>query len=182
MKYTIIAAVAIAGLLLLPVMAQDSGGSKSLAATIGVYVFPAEGQTAEQQSMDEVECYNWAVGQTGTDPFDLSKQAEAQAQAAADAQAQIDQSGQGAGAKGAVGGAAAGAVVGAIAGDTGKGAAIGAGAGLIAGRRGARRAKSDASDQVDKQSQQAQQATQEQLDNFKKAFSVCLEAKDYMVK
>ena len=25
-------------------------------------------------------------------------------------------------------------------------------------------------------------ATEEQVDNFKKAFSVCLEAKDYMVK
>ncbi len=27
-----------------------------------------------------------------------------------------------------------------------------------------------------------QQATAEQINNFKKAFSVCLEAKDYMVK
>jgi uncharacterized protein (DUF3084 family) len=32
------------------------------------------------------------------------------------------------------------------------------------------------------QSQQAQQATAGQIENFKKAFSVCLEAKKYMVK
>mgnify|MGYP006953454954 CR=1 FL=1 len=32
------------------------------------------------------------------------------------------------------------------------------------------------------QSQQAAQVTEEQMSNFKKAFSVCLEAKDYMVK
>ena len=30
--------------------------------------------------------------------------------------------------------------------------------------------------------QEAQQATAEQIENFKKAFSVCLEAKKYMVK
>ena len=31
-------------------------------------------------------------------------------------------------------------------------------------------------------SQQSQQVTAEQIENFKKAFSVCLEAKEYMVK
>jgi Ca2+-binding EF-hand superfamily protein len=31
-------------------------------------------------------------------------------------------------------------------------------------------------------SQQSQQLTAEQIENFKKAFSVCLEAKSYMVK
>ena len=32
------------------------------------------------------------------------------------------------------------------------------------------------------QAEAQQQATQEQIGNFKKAYSVCLEAKDYMVK
>ena len=35
---------------------------------------------------------------------------------------------------------------------------------------------------AEQQGQQAQQATAEQLGNFKKAFSVCLEAKSYLVK
>ena len=46
-------------------------GQKTLAATMDVYVFPTEGQAAEQQSKDEAECYNWAAGNTGSDPFNL---------------------------------------------------------------------------------------------------------------
>ena len=49
---------------------------KSLAATLETYVFPTEGQTPEQQSTDEAACYNWAVENTGTDPFQLQKQAQ----------------------------------------------------------------------------------------------------------
>ena len=42
-------------------------GQKTLAATLNVYVFPTEGQTSEQQSKDEAECYGWAVEKnTGT--------------------------------------------------------------------------------------------------------------------
>jgi hypothetical protein len=166
------------------VLAQSApAAQKGLAATLNVYVFPTEGQTPEQQSTDEASCYNWAVQNTGTDPFDLQKQAQQQLQQSEQAQQQIDQAGQGAGAKGAVGGAAVGALVGEIASDdAGKGAAYGAAAGVIAGRRASRRAKDQASQEVEKQTQQAQQATGEQMGNFKKAFSVCLEAKKYMVK
>ena len=44
-------------------MAQEAG--KSLASTLEVYVFPAAGQPADQQSKDEAECYSWAVSNTG---------------------------------------------------------------------------------------------------------------------
>jgi len=54
--------------------------------------------------------------------------------------------------------------------------------GLIAGRRRGAAAQQQATAQVEQQGQQAQQATAEQISNFKKAFSVCLEAKDYLVK
>lgn len=33
-----------------------------------VYFYPKAGQTAEQQSRDHYDCYNWAVQQTGFDP------------------------------------------------------------------------------------------------------------------
>ena len=156
---------------------------KTLAATMNVYVFPTNGQTEQQQSTDEASCYNWAVQNTGSDPFALQKQSQQEQQQAAQAQQQIASAGQGAGAAGAVGGAAMGALIGEIASDdAGKGAAYGAAAGLIMGRRRARHAKAEASHEVEQQSQQAQQATAEQIENFKKAFSVCLEAKDYMVK
>jgi hypothetical protein len=182
MKRALAAAGVIAVAAMSLAVAQSGSQQKSLAATMDVYVFPTEGQTAEQQSMDEAECYNWAVGQTGNDPFDLNKQAQQQAQQSQQAEQQAKKVGQGSGATGAVGGAAAGALVGAIAGDTGKGAAYGAAAGLIAGRRRGAQAQQQATQQAQKQGQQAQQATADQIENFKKAFAVCLEAKDYMAK
>ena len=162
---------------------DQTQAQKSLSSTIDVYVFPTEGQGASQQSKDEAGCYQWAVQNTGVDPFNLAKQAEQQQQQAAAAQQEIAQSGQGAGARGALGGAAAGALIGEIASDdAGRGAAYGAAAGAVVARRKTRRAKSQASEDVEKQSQQAQKATAEQIENFKKAFSVCLEANDYTVK
>jgi hypothetical protein len=165
-------------------MAQTQPSApKTLAATIDVYVFPTEGQTPEQQSTDEAACYNWAVQNTGTDPFQLQKQAEQVQQQSQQAQQKIAAAGQGAGVKGAVGGAGMGALIGEIASDdAGKGAAYGAAAGAVVARRRTKKAKGAASQEVQQQTQQVQQATAEQIDNFKKAFSVCLEAKDYMVK
>ncbi len=32
-------------------------------------VYPAQGQSQEQQQMDEFECYNWAKQQSGFDPM-----------------------------------------------------------------------------------------------------------------
>ncbi len=54
--------------------------------------------------------------------------------------------------------------------------------GAVAGRRRSRAASQQAQQQAQQQGAAQQQATAEQVDNFKKAFSVCLEAKDYMVK
>ena len=163
--------------------AQDSGGgSKTLASTLDVFVFPAAGQDATQQSMDEAACYGWAVDNTGNDPFDLAKQAQQQQQQAEAQMQQASQVGQGAGAGGAVAGAAGGALIGAIAGDAGKGAAIGAGVGLVGGRSKGRQARRQAQDSVEKSAEKQQAYTAEQIDNFKKAFAVCLEAGEYMVK
>jgi hypothetical protein len=155
---------------------------KTLAATMNIYVFPTTGQTPEVQSKDEGDCYNYAVTQTGTDPFELAKQSDQQKQQAAQAQKDAQSAGKGSGATGAVKGAAGGALIGAIAGDTGKGAAIGAGVGLLAGRQSGKKQKAQAESQAKGQAQAAQAATAEQSANFKKAFSVCLEAKKYMVK
>jgi hypothetical protein len=157
-------------------------GQKTLAATMNVYAFPSKGQTPEVQSQDEAACYNYAVQNTGTDPFQLQKQAEAQQQQTDAAKQQAAQAGKGSGAQGAVKGAVVGTAVGAIAGDAGKGAAIGATAGVVAGRRKGKAEQQQATQSATAQGQQAQAATAEQLTNFKKAFSVCLEAKNYMVK
>ena len=156
---------------------------QNLASTMDVYVFPKEGQDATQQSKDEASCYEWAVGNTGNDPFNLAKQSDQQKQQTEQAKQQAKSAGQGAGAKGAVRGAAAGALIGEIGSDDpGKGASYGAAAGLIRGRRKSKSAQKSATQQAEQQGQQAQAAIGQDLENFKKAFSVCLEAKDYLVK
>ena len=155
-------------------LAQTQPAQKTLGATMGVYVFPTQGQPANVQSQDEAQCYSWAVQQAGVDPFQLSKQAQQQT-AAAQQQAQAA---EGQGVRGAARGAAGGALIGAIAGDAGKGAAIGAATGFVVGRAKKRAAQ----DQAQQQAASTQQATAQQMDSFKKAFSVCLEAKHYMVK
>jgi hypothetical protein len=53
---------------------------------------------------------------------------------------------------------------------------------MVRGRRQGRAAQQQAQQQAAAQSEDREQATEQQLANFKNAFSVCLEAKDYMVK
>lgn len=136
---------------------------------VGLYVFPANNQTAEQQEADESYCYTWAVQQSGYDPINPTS-VEAQ---------QVEQGPDGAAVKGAAGGAAAGAAIGAICGDAGKGAAIGAVSGAVAGRR---RGNIQKSQQQQANNAQAQQTNQNLVDGFKKAYSACLEGKNYTVK
>jgi hypothetical protein len=187
MKYRILGPVALLVFTATMILAQtgpgEPSGTKTLAATMNVYVFPAEGQAADQQSKDEAECYSWAVENTDTDPFELGKLAEQQQRQTEQAKQEVSQAGKGSAAKGALIGAAAGALIGEVASDdAGSGAAIGAGLGALGGRRARRQKQAQANQQIDQQSAQAQQYSQTQIDNFKKAFSVCLEAKDYMVK
>lgn len=141
----------------------------SISKGLGLYVFPSDGQTQEQQDADEIACYKWAKEQTGVDPIDPPQiQAE-----------QVDTSADGSAVRGAARGAAAGAAIGAIAGDAGKGAAIGAAAGGVRGRR-AKKA-GDAAEQA-QANEAAEQQTQELLDNFNKAFTACMSGKGYTVQ
>jgi len=185
MSITRILAASLAAVSVSPLWAQavQPPSGKSLAATMSIYAFPAAGQDASQQSQDETACYTWAVQNTGTDPFELSKQVDQQKQQAAANQQAAAQAGKGAGAKGAMGGAAAGALIGEVASDdAGKGAAIGATAGAVAGRRKAKKGEQQAAAQGQAQVQQAEASAAQQMDAFKKAFSACMESKKYTVK
>ncbi len=178
-----IAVIGIALILPLSVFGQDAPTGKTLASTIDVYVFPKNAQDASQQSIDEVECYDWAVTNAGGDPFDLGKQEQNDQAQAEHEMAAAQDVGRGSGVRGAARGAAAGAIIGEIADDdAGKGAAYGAAAGAVVSRRRGRMANADAQKQAAQQAEVRQEATAEDLGNFKKAFSVCLEAKEYMVK
>jgi len=46
----------------------EVNGDRSSLPLTQVYFYPKAGQTAEQQSRDHYECYNWAVKMTGFDP------------------------------------------------------------------------------------------------------------------
>ena len=127
-------------------------------------VYPAKGQSAEQQKKDQGECYTWAVGQTGYDP-------------AKPPQAAAPPPPQGATGSGArVKGAAAGATVAAITdGDKGDAAKAGAVAGASV-QRSSNRQQARAQEQQTAQVQQSGQA------NFNKAMAACLEGRGYTVK
>jgi hypothetical protein len=174
------ATISTLSLLLVPVAAL---AQESLSSSMDVYVFPTEGQETAQQQADEASCYEWATTNSGGDPFALSQQASAdQQQAQADMQA-AEGAGRGAGLRGAARGAAAGAIIGEIASDdASEGAAWGAAAGAVRGRRQGHKAQAQAQQQAGAKAENTAAATAEQLEDFKKAFSVCLEAKNYMVK
>jgi hypothetical protein len=140
-----------------------------ISSTMKMYVFPAKSQSKNQQKKDEFDCYMWAVEQSGIDPLDLPK-----------VEAAPVQSGPTGGAvKGAAKGAAAGAAIGAIAGDAGKGAAIGATAGAMKGRKQGKQAQAQANQQSQANAANTEQAMR---DEYRKAFTVCIEGKGYTIK
>lgn len=131
------------------------------------YVYPAKGQTPEQQKGDEAACYTWAVQQTGFDPANPAAQ-----QQPAKPPTTATGTKPGAGARGAAKGAVVGEVV---ADDPGAGAAAGA----VVGRSQSRRQTAAASQQA---TQHQQAAVQEKQSAFNKARAACLEGKGYTVK
>ena len=132
------------------------------------YVYPAKGQSPQQQQSDEAACHSWAVQQTGFDPA----QAAAAAPAAPPPGTTATGTTAGAGARGAVRGAVVGEVV---AGDARSGAAVGA----VAARGQSRRQNAAASQQA----QQQQQATTSQGQTaYANARGACLSGRGYTVK
>lgn len=118
------------------------------------YVYPAKGQTAEQQQKDQYECHQWAVQQTGFDPSQPVEQSVPRHSAMG----------------GAARGAALGAVGGAIGGDAGKGAAIGAAVGGLGTVMRDRRAN-----------EAQQQAYSASSASYDRAYGVCLQGRGYTV-
>ena len=130
-------------------------------------VYPAKGQSSEQQKMDDAECYAWAKQTTGSDPAVVASTPPPQQTGPA--------VGGGQRARGAVRGAAGGAAIGAIAGDAGAGAGAGAIVGTMVGGRQARQ-------QQAAQNQQAVAQQQELINTHQRAFSACMEGRGYTIK
>ena len=159
-----------------PLSAEEAQAYAQRTASLGLIVFPAKGQSKDQQALDQKECYTWAVANTGVDPDKVGVNADS---AAAAGEAKGDSAATGAGVRGAARGAAGGAAVGAIVGDAGTGAAVGAVTGLAAGRRARKQAQKQGEQQA---VAQAQSQAAGKIDTFKKGMSACLEGKGYTVK
>ena len=120
-------------------------------------VYPAKGQSAQQQSQDEGQCYAWATQSTGIDPAVVASSPLPQQTGPA--------VGGGQRVGGAARGAAGGAAIGAIAGDAGKGAAAEAVVGTMAA-----------------QNQQAQAQQQGAIQTYDRAYGACMEGRGYTIK
>ena len=177
-----------------PAPAAPTGPVPSFSAAnkVGLYAYPAKGQSHDQQLIDESDCYNSAQQQTSINPDTPPPQppSSADVQAAQSQAAESAPEQRGGRARGAARGAAKGAVVGGIMGDAGKGAAIGATAGTVRGGRQQRQANAAAKDQaaanagsqVQQQYQNQKAAYDQQMSTYKRAFSACMEARGYSVK
>jgi hypothetical protein len=173
MKKQIWATLAASALAILPPAAvQASDAAQTVADTIqsdlGVFVYPKADQDSAAQAKDTVACYESAKQRSGIDP-------KAPPPEAGQVEAQ-----KGGAVKGAARGAARGAAVGEIANDdAGKGASVGAAGGAMRGRKKQKQANAAAQQQAE---QQAAAAAAEQKATFNKAFSACMDARDYSVK
>jgi hypothetical protein len=130
-------------------------------------VYPAKGQTGQQQERDQYECHEWATKETGVDPVALAEQKLA-------TPAPAKQEGLG----GAERGAGLGAAGGAMEGDPAAGAARGFGIGRMVS---VVKAKRQLREQQSVESSQAADL-QGQLDRYDRAYAACLTGRGYSVK
>lgn len=149
---------------------------KEIKQKLGIVVFPAKGQTPEQQEADEWTCLEWSLNQAGFGPNAGQQDVKAAGEAAKN---QAKDATKGAAVAGAAKGAAVGAIFGVIVGETGKGAGVGAVAGALKGRQ----AKKQAETQAQKQAEAKVAADNKaKLDMIKKGMAACLESKGYTVQ
>jgi hypothetical protein len=140
-----------------------------ISTKVKLFVFPTKGQSQGQQKKDEWECYNWAVKNSGVDPYNPQKVAAAPVESGPDGTA----------VKSAAKGALVGTAIGAVTGDTGQGAAVGA---IAGGAAGMRQKKVTQQQQQQQAAATASKTEQDMLNSFNKAFSACIEGKGYTIK
>ena len=131
-------------------------------------IFPNDGQSTDQQEADKFYCYGWAKGQSGFDPM---------APPTTTAPPPKQEAKKGGTGKGLLRGAALGGIVGGS-----DGAKKGAGAGALIGT-------SRRKNQQKNEAKQQQQWEQEQVaiytgnrNRYNRAYSACLEGKNYTVR
>ncbi|MEP6548222.1 MAG: glycine zipper family protein [Gammaproteobacteria bacterium] len=138
-----------------------------------VFVYPANGQSAEQTDRDRYECHIWAVQQTGVDP----SRADASAYERVVVQP-ANPPGSGT-AAGAIGGAILGAIV-AGPRNAGAGLLIGGATGAIVGSAADANAQTEAQ-QTQQRYNQGAAAGRARADSYRRAISACLQGRGYTI-
>ena len=141
-------------------------------ATGQVFIYPARGQSPQQQEFDKGQCYSWGVQQSGFDPVNPSM---------ASAPPPTPGMPHGGLFRGAAGGAALGAVGGAIGGNAGQGAAIGAAVGGLFGAIRRARWAEEQQQQQQSYAMQQQQSMAQGRNAYDRAFSTCMTGRGYTV-
>lgn len=138
-----------------------------------VFVYPANGQSAEQTDRDRYECHVWAVQQTGVDP----SRADAGAYERVVVQP-ANPPGSGT-AAGAIGGAILGAI---IAGprNAGAGLLIGGATGAVVGSATDANAQTQAQ-QTQQRYNQSAATGRARADSYRRAISACLQGRGYTI-
>lgn len=143
----------------------------------GMYVFPRNGQTMEQQSSDTGNCRQWAMRETGVDPAYVQGQL---------AMMQNQMGGQNpdmpvvrSGLRNAGMGAMLGGIHNNMDPGAGRGATMGVAYGAVKGVEQRREMQKQAEAQ---QAQAQMQRVQASADSYARAYSVCMDAKGYSVK
>ena len=138
-------------------------------------VYPAKGQSQQQQAADTGECHVWAKQNTGVDPVMVAQQMANQPPPPPPQQE------QGAGAKGALRGAALGGIIGGIGGRGGEGAAAGAVVGGMSARRNAQQQQAQQQQYYAQQQQAQQQQAGHAISTFNSAFAACMQGRGYTI-
>jgi hypothetical protein len=148
-----------------------------------LFIYPAGGQSAEQQRQDSLECRLWAIDQTGFDPTAPAPDSLAAMPPEPRAQPQAPGVARST-ARGAVVGTAGGAIMG----NTGRGALAGAAGGALVGagrrvdqRRGQQQATEDWGRQQQIREAERQQLLQYRRQAFNRAVIACMEGRGYSV-
>jgi hypothetical protein len=136
-------------------------------------IYPKKGQSNQRMEQDKFECYTWAKNQSGFDPLAPPKTTSPPP---------VKEKSKVGALSGAVGGGLVGLAAGSLVSEAGKGAAIGAASGALIG--GVVKHKHQSKEEQ-KQQQWAQEQAEFQQQNrtaYNRAFSACMEGRDYTVK
>jgi hypothetical protein len=133
-----------------------------------LYVYPKNGQSAEQTDKDKYECYNWAKGDTGFDPMALPTTTTAKPGG---------KKKSGTAVMGGLGGAGVGALLGGK-----KGAKKGGLAGGLIGGVTQHSHNQQVQDEKRQWKQQESANYANNRNNYNRAYAACLEGRGYSVK